>query len=73
MPSLTPVLPQTPLQATAVAWREQGMGKPVRAARGGISGRGECDGVGLGRSTLPSTPQPLAHFPSPSHMGQARG
>lgn len=46
MPSLTTVLPQTPLQATAVAWREQGMGKPVRAARGGISGRGECDGGG---------------------------
>lgn len=62
MPSLTTVLPQTHLQATAVAWREQGMVKPVRAAPGGISGRGECDGGGARkeRSALnPPTPGAL--------------
>lgn len=39
MPSLTTVLPQTPLHDTSVVWREQEMGKAVRAASSGISGR----------------------------------
>lgn len=58
MPSLTTVLPQTPLHATSVAWREQEMGKAVRAASGGISGRG----VGTGKEHSP----PPTHFPSPA-------
>lgn len=43
-------------------WREQGMGKSVRAAGGGISGRGECDGGGARKehSALnPPTPSAL--------------
>lgn len=69
MPSLTTVLPQTPLQAgDSREWESQSGLLVV-----GFQAEGSAMGAGLGRSTLPSTPQPPAHFPSPSHMGQARG
>lgn len=80
MPSLTTVLPQTPLHATSVVWTEQEMGKAVRAAGGGISGRaGSVMGEGACRcrdwegAFCPHKPPFPPHFPSPSHKGQARG
>ena len=61
MPSLTIALTQTPLHATSVAWREQEMGKPVRAASSGISGRRNCSvmGEGMEHSTLVSPSPPF--------------
>lgn len=67
-PSLTVALTQTPLHTASVAWREREMGKPVRAASGGISGRGKRDrgggwAQGLRRSTLPLSLPPLPTLP----------
>ena len=80
MPSLTIALTQTPLHTTSVAWREQEMGKPVRAASSGISGRRNCSVMGEGmrvqglrRSTLPLSLPPLPSLPQCQAHRQARG